>query len=40
MLATKINFTRSFTKVMDLKILPEPRNSLNILQKNYQAIFL
>ena len=39
-LATKINSTESYTKVMDLKILPEPTNSLIMLQKKYQALFL
>ena len=40
MLATKINFTGSSTRVMDLKFLPEPRDRLNMLQKNYQRLFL
>ena len=40
MLATKINSIGSSTKVMDLKILSEPRNSLNMLQKNYQPLLL
>ena len=33
MLATRINPTGSSTTVMGLKILPEPRNGLNMLQK-------
>ena len=40
MLATRINSSESYTKVIDLKIPPEPRNVLNMLQKNYQALFL
>ena len=40
MLATNLIYTGSSTRVMDLKIVPEPRNSLNMLQKNYQALFL
>ena len=40
MLATKINSTGSSTKVMDLKILPQPRNGLNMLQKNYQVLLI
>ena len=40
MLATRINSTESYTKVMDLKILPEPTNRLIMLQKKYQALFL
>ena len=39
-LATKINSTESQAKVMDLKILQEPGYGLNMLQKNYQALFL
>ena len=39
-LAKKINSTESYTKVMDLKILPKPRIGLNMLQKNYQALLL
>ena len=39
-LATKINSTESYTKVMNLKILPEPTNGLIMLQKKYQALFL
>ena len=33
MLARKINSTGSYTKAMDLKFLPEPRNRLKMLQK-------
>ena len=40
MLATRINSSESYTKVMDLKILPEPINGLIILQKNNQELFL
>ena len=39
-LATRINTIESSTEDMGFKILPEPKNSLNILQKNYQALFL
>ena len=39
-LAKKINSTGSYTKIMDLKILPELRNGLIMLQKNYQELFL
>jgi len=31
MLATNLNYTGSSAKVMDIKILPKPRNSLNML---------
>ena len=40
MLALRINSTGSYAYVMCLKILPEPKNSLNMLQKNYQALLL
>ena len=40
MLATRINSTESYTKVMDLKMLPDTRNGLNMRQKNYQALLL
>ena len=40
MLATRINSTESYIKVMDLKILSEPRNGLPMLRKNYQALLL
>ena len=36
---TKINFTESYTRNMVLKFLPEPSHELNILQKNYQALY-
>ena len=39
-LLTKINFTKSYNKDMVLKILPEPKYNLNMLQKNYQAVYL
>ena len=39
-LAKKINSTESYTKVMDLKILPEPSNGLIMLRTNYQVLFL
>jgi hypothetical protein len=32
-LLTKINFTKSYNKDMVLKILPEPKHNLNMLQK-------
>ena len=40
MLATNLNPTGSSAKVMGLKILPEPKNGLNMIQKNYQALIL
>jgi len=39
-LSSKINSTESYTRIMDLKILPEPRYGLNMFQKNYQVLFL
>ena len=39
-LLTKIISTESYTNNMDLKILPEPRYDLNMLRKNYQALYL
>ena len=39
-LATRIISIESSAEDMGLKILPEPKNSLNMLQKNYQALFL
>ena len=39
-LLNKIISTESYTRNMDVKFLPEPRNGLNIFQKNYQASFL
>ena len=38
-LSLKINSTESFKRIVDLKILPEPRYGLNMFQKNYQALF-
>ena len=38
-LLTKIKSTESFTRDMVLKILPDPIHELNILQKNYQALY-
>ena len=40
MLATKINSTGSSTKVMALQILPETRNCINMLQKNYETLLI
>ena len=40
MLSKRINSIESSAEDMGLKILPEPKNSLNMLQKNYQALFL
>ena len=39
-LSTILISTESYTRIMDLKILPEPRYNLNMFQKNYQALFL
>ena len=39
-LATRIISIESSAEDMRLKILQEPKNSLIILQKNYQALFL
>ena len=36
---TKINFTKSYTMNIVLKFLPEPNHEINILQKNYQALY-
>ena len=36
---TKINSTESFTRDMVLKFLPEPNHEINILLKNYQALY-
>ena len=36
---TKINSTESYTWNMVLKFLPETIHKLNILQKNYQALY-
>ena len=38
-LITKINSTKSFTRDMVLKFLLEPIHELNILQKNYRALY-
>ena len=38
-LLNKIKSTESYTRDMDLKFLPEPSHELNILQKNYQALY-
>ena len=35
----KIKSTESYTRDMVLKFLPEPSHELNILQKNYQALY-
>ena len=39
-LSSKINSTESFKRIMDLKILLEPRYGLNMFQKKYQILFL
>ena len=36
---TKINSTESYTRYMVLKVLPDPSHELNILHKNYQALY-
>ena len=38
-LLININSTESFTRDMVLKFLPDPIHELNILQKNYQALY-
>ena len=38
-LLNKIYSTGSYTRDMVLKFLPEPIHELNILQKNYQALY-
>ena len=38
-LLSKINSTESYTWDVVLKFLPEPNHELNILQKNYQALY-
>ena len=38
-LLNKINSTESYTRDMVLKFLPEPSHELNLLQKNYQALY-
>jgi len=39
-LLNEIISTESYTRNMDLKILPEPRYGLHMFQKNYQALML
>ena len=39
-LAKRINSIETSAEDMGFKILPLPKNSLNMLQKNYQALFL
>jgi len=39
-LAIRINSIESSTEDMSLKILPEPKHGLVMLQKNYQSLFL
>ena len=36
---TKIKSTESYTRNMGLKFLPEPSHEINILYKNYQALY-
>jgi len=36
---TKINSIENYTRNMVLKFLPEPNHEINILQKNYQALY-
>ena len=38
-LLTKIKSTESYTRDMVLKFLLEPSHEINILQKNYQALY-
>ena len=38
-LLIKIKSTESYTRNMVLKFLPEPNREINILQKNYQALY-
>ena len=38
-LLTKIKSTESYTRDIVLKFLSEPSHELNILQKNYQALY-
>ena len=35
----KINSIESYTRDIVLKFLPEPKHELNLLQKNYQALY-
>ena len=39
-LSSKINSTESFKRIVDLKILPEPRYGLNMFQKTYPVLVL
>ena len=39
-LATRINSIECSAEDMVLKFLPEPKNSLDMVQKNYQGLFL
>jgi len=39
-LSLKINSTESFKRIVDLKILPEPRYGLNMFQKTYPVLVL
>ena len=39
-LSSEINSTESYTWILDLKLLPEPRFGLNMFQKNYQVLLL
>ena len=36
---TTIKSTESYTRDMVLKFLPEPNHEINILHKNYQALY-
>ena len=38
-LLTKIKSTESYTRDIVLKFLPEPSHEINILHKNYQALY-
>ena len=40
MLATILIYTESSTRVMDFKFLPEPRDRVKMLQKNFQELLL
>ena len=37
---TKINSKESYSRDIGLEILPEPKHGLNMLQKNFQVLFL
>ena len=39
-LSSKINSTESYTWILDLKLLPEPRYGLNMFQKTYPVLVL